>query len=89
MPKKPNEHAPLLPGDDAPLFRHDLAAERIRILFTADVAEQVRGRVWGDDQVIEEKNGGGLILEVTPSNASELYAWVTGFGGKALFIKQL
>jgi predicted DNA-binding transcriptional regulator YafY len=53
--------------------------KRVRIRFAPQAADYVRDRVWSDDQMIEELEDGGLVLEVTTTSEKELQSWVWSF----------
>jgi predicted DNA-binding transcriptional regulator YafY len=53
------------------------------IEFAPEVADYVCERVWSDQQEIERRNDGGVILTITTRSEPELRAWVRGFGDKA------
>lgn len=49
-------------------------------------AAYVRERVWSEQQVIEEQEDGGIILELATHSEPELMAWVRSFGDETEFI---
>jgi predicted DNA-binding transcriptional regulator YafY len=55
-----------------------------RIHFKAGkAAEYVRERIWADEQQMEEKEDGTLILTLTTRSEPEVTAWVRSFGEEA------
>ncbi len=57
--------------------------KRFRIIFDEKVADYVRERIWSEDQTIEEREDGGIVLELTTVSEKELMAWVWSFGDLA------
>ena len=57
--------------------------ERVRIRFTAEVADEIRERRWAVEQQVHEEPGGNLILSLSVAGLAEVQRWVLGFGGGA------
>jgi len=54
--------------------------EAIDLEFDARLAPYVRGRVWHDSQVIEDRPGGGIHMRLHVSNDWALKTWILGCG---------
>lgn len=58
--------------------------KRFRVHFqSGGAAEYVRERIWADEQYIEEREDGSLILAIVTRSEPELLAWVRSFGDSA------
>ena len=68
---------PLPPGDPV----------TARILFTKELASQVRERQWAVRQKIEEQEDGSIILEVDTSGIFDVKKWVLSFGASARILE--
>lgn len=60
--------------------------KRVRVQVQAEAADYVRDRIWSDDQVIEEQDDGGIIIEITTTSEKELNSWVCSFNGLAKLV---
>ena len=62
--------------------------KRIQVHIEPKAADYVRDRIWSDDQTIEERPDGGIVLGVTTTSEKELNAWVWSFGGLAKIVNK-
>jgi len=53
---------------------------RIVVRFTADSAIYARERTWGQDQTVEERDDGSIVLSFTAAGFEEIVRWVLSFG---------
>lgn len=56
---------------------------RVRLRFTGDGAFYIRERTWGQEQSIEEEEGGSIVLSFTASGIKEIAAWILSWGSLA------
>lgn len=61
--------------------------KRVRIHVAAQAADYVRDRIWSDDQIIEDRPDGSIVLTVATTSEKELKAWVWSFGDAAEVIE--
>jgi len=54
-----------------------------RIRFAEEQAPYIRERMWPEGTLIEEREDGNIILNVTTAGAYELKKWILGFGNAA------
>jgi predicted DNA-binding transcriptional regulator YafY len=57
--------------------------ETVRVRFSAALAPEIRERVWGPGQRINEVAGGGVELMLEVASGGEVERWLLGFGGEA------
>lgn len=60
---------------------HWHAPKRVAIEVDRDAADYVRDRTWSDDQKIDEREDGSLVLHLMTTSEREVQAWVWSFGG--------
>jgi proteasome accessory factor B len=58
----------------------------VEIIFSADVAEYVRSRVWHPSQQCRELDGGRIRMKLHVGGELELVSWILSFGPSALVI---
>jgi hypothetical protein len=61
---------------------HEPKTFRIRFK-KGKAADYVRERIWAEEQIIEDTEDGGLLLELSTRSEPELLAWVRSFGEEA------
>ncbi len=57
--------------------------ERVKILFSREVAGYVREKIWHPSQTLHAKEDGSLIFQAELPITEEVRAWVLGWGGHA------
>jgi predicted DNA-binding transcriptional regulator YafY len=60
--------------------------ETVRVRFSAGVATEIRERIWGPGQRIEDDEtggGGGVVLTMEVADGAEVERWILGFGAEA------
>jgi predicted DNA-binding transcriptional regulator YafY len=63
--------------------------QKVRIRYAAKVSPEIRERVWGPGQRIDEEDptpptgGGGVALTLEVAGLAEIERWVLGYGGAA------
>jgi predicted DNA-binding transcriptional regulator YafY len=60
---------------------------KIRVWFSADVAEYIREKVWHETQKIESLSDGAIIFEAEVAGIAEIKFWILKWGAKARVIK--
>ena len=59
----------------------------IRVWFTAEAATYVVERQWSEDQTVEEREDGSIILTASMSSVSECISWLLSFGDQAQLLE--
>ncbi|WP_321370280.1 WYL domain-containing protein [uncultured Desulfuromusa sp.] len=54
-------------------------SQQLELFFDKEVAHLIRERVWHPDQLIEEQEGGSLIIRFNASGDKEILAWLFSF----------
>jgi proteasome accessory factor B len=57
--------------------------EEIRVYFSPQIAEEIRGRTWGSRQKLWAQKDGGVILSIEVAGTAEVERWVASYGGDA------
>lgn len=55
----------------------------VRVLFSADIAEYIKEKIWHVTQTIEEKKDGSIIFSVEVAGTDEIKYWIMGWGSRA------
>ena len=59
----------------------------VRILFSTDVAEYIKERIWHETQKLHDSPGGSVLFEARVACTKEFKAWVMRWGAKAIVLE--
>jgi predicted DNA-binding transcriptional regulator YafY len=61
--------------------------EKIRILFSADVAEYIKEKIWHKSQKLHDNPDGSVLFEADIACTKEFKAWILQCGAKAIVLE--
>jgi predicted DNA-binding transcriptional regulator YafY len=59
----------------------------VRILFSADIAEYIKEKIWHETQKLHDNPDGSVLFEASVACTKELKAWVMRWGAKAIVLE--
>ena len=62
-------------------------AEKVELLFEAEMASYIRERVWHESQEMEDRPDGSVLLRMSVAPGFELKSWIKGFLPHAQVLK--
>jgi predicted DNA-binding transcriptional regulator YafY len=60
---------------------------KVRILFSADVAEYIKERIWHESQKLHDNPDGSVLFEADVACTEEFKSWVMRWGAKAIVLQ--
>ena len=61
--------------------------EKVRILFSADIAEYIKEKIWHESQKLHDNPDGSVLFEADVVCTKEFKAWVMRWGAKAIVLE--
>ena len=61
--------------------------EKVRILFSADIAEYIKEKIWHESQKLHDTPGGSVLFEADVACTEEFKAWVMRWGARAIVLE--
>jgi predicted DNA-binding transcriptional regulator YafY len=61
--------------------------DNVRILFSADVAEYIKERIWHESQKLHDNPDGSVLFEADVACTEEFKSWVLRWGAKAIVLQ--
>jgi predicted DNA-binding transcriptional regulator YafY len=61
--------------------------EKVRVLFSADIAEYIKEKIWHKSQKLHDSPDGSVLFEADIACTKEFKAWVMRWGAKAIVLE--
>jgi predicted DNA-binding transcriptional regulator YafY len=61
--------------------------EKVRVLFSADIAEYIKERIWHESQKLHDNPDGSVLFEADIACTKEFKAWILQWGAKAIVLE--
>lgn len=63
------------------------APVRVKVLFSQDIAEYIKEKIWHKSQIIKALDNGSIIFEAEVAGTEEIKVWIMSWGSKAEVIE--
>jgi predicted DNA-binding transcriptional regulator YafY len=61
--------------------------QKVRVLFSADVAEYIKEKIWHKSQKLHDNPDGSVLFEAVIACTMEFKAWILQWGAKAIVLE--
>jgi predicted DNA-binding transcriptional regulator YafY len=61
--------------------------EKVKVLFSADIAEYIKEKIWHETQKLHENPDGSVLFEADMACTKDVKAWIMRWGAKATVLK--
>jgi predicted DNA-binding transcriptional regulator YafY len=61
--------------------------EKVKVLFSADIAEYIKEKIWHESQKLHDNPDGSVLFEADIACTEEFKAWVMRWGAKAIVLE--
>jgi predicted DNA-binding transcriptional regulator YafY len=61
--------------------------EKVKVLFSADIAEYIKEKIWHESQKLHDNPDGSVLFEADVACTKEFKAWVMRWGAKAIVLE--
>jgi predicted DNA-binding transcriptional regulator YafY len=61
--------------------------EKVKVLFSADIAEYIKEKIWHETQKIHDNPDGSVLFEAHVACTKDIKAWVMRWGAKAIVLE--
>ena len=61
--------------------------EKVRVLFSADIAEYIKEKIWHKSQKLHDNPDGSVLFEANVACTKEFKAWIMQWGAKAIVLE--
>ena len=61
--------------------------EKVSILFSADIAEYIKEKIWHQSQKLHDNPDGSVLFEANIANTKDFKAWIMRWGAKAIVLE--
>jgi predicted DNA-binding transcriptional regulator YafY len=61
--------------------------EKVKVLFSADIAEYIKEKIWHESQKLHDNPDGSVLFEADMACTSDIKAWVMRWGARAIVLE--
>jgi predicted DNA-binding transcriptional regulator YafY len=61
--------------------------EKVKVLFSADIAEYIKEKIWHQSQKLHDTPDGSVLFEANVACTKEIKAWIMRWGAKAIVLE--